>query len=34
MRNELFDKEVNSRMVLEAKIVGNLDHCMLCDSIG
>lgn len=29
MRNELFDKEVNSCMVLEAKIVGNLDH-FLC----
>lgn len=34
MRNKLFDKEVNSCVVLEAKIVGNLDHCMLCDSSG
>lgn len=32
MRNELFDKEVNSCVVLEAKIVGNLDHFLCRDS--
>lgn len=31
MKNELFDKDVNHCMELEAKIIGNLDHILCRD---